>query len=65
MPDVQKIAVTAPIVVEVLAPAAPSHGIKVREVDGGAVLDVPKDVRRRLIEFGWLPPVDDADVDSE
>lgn len=42
------------------ATPTPSDGIKVREVDGGVVLDVPSDVRKQLIEFGWMPPVDGA-----
>lgn len=43
------------------APPLPlSRRVLTREVDGGAVLDVPRDVRAELIKFGWLPPVDEA-----
>jgi hypothetical protein len=37
-------------------PAGPQ--IAVREVDGGAVLDVPGEIKAQLIQFGWLPPVE-------
>lgn len=39
---------------------ATSDRVRVREVDGGAVLDVPRDLAKTLIEFGWQPPVDTA-----
>lgn len=60
----QRITVPLTVTIEVNPPPAPEHRIKVREVAGGAVLDVPKDVRRQLIEFGWLPPVDQAEDDQ-
>ena len=38
----------------------PSDRIKVREVPGGVVLDVPEKTRKLLVEFGWIPPVGDV-----
>lgn len=54
----QKITVPVTLTIEVAPPPPPEHGIKMREVPGGVVLDVPPDVRKQLIQFGWMPPVD-------
>lgn len=45
-------------------PAAETPGVHVREVDGGAVLAVPSEIRQLLIEFGWFPPVDGDEPDA-
>lgn len=58
MPEMQKITVTAPVLIEVAAPVAAGPQIAVREVEGGVVLDVPREVKAQLIQFGWMPPLD-------
>lgn len=55
----QKITITAPVLIEVQSPPV-AGSITVREVDGGVVLDVPREVKAQLIQFGWQPPIDDT-----